>query len=188
MKHGQQRDYLLARWLGFVLLGLSFVFANAEIAQAIELRAGDRWIWQNPPVQGNQLWGVWGSSPSDIFAVGVAGTLLHYDGTRWDRINKDIGRALTNVWGTRRKNLHDVWGSDNNLFVIGVTGTILHYDGANWRAMNSDANSDLWGVWGSSASDVYAVGGAGTILHYDGMNWVSIPGSNTNDGCFCGRR
>jgi len=31
----------------------------------------------------NNLYGVWGSSSSDIFAVGVSGTTLHYDGSAW---------------------------------------------------------------------------------------------------------
>ena len=29
------------------------------------------------------LWGVWGSSGSDVFAVGLEGTILHYDGVAW---------------------------------------------------------------------------------------------------------
>jgi hypothetical protein len=29
------------------------------------------------------LYGVWGSSASDVFAVGWNGTILHYDGSTW---------------------------------------------------------------------------------------------------------
>ena len=32
------------------------------------------------------LHSVWGSSPSDVFAVGDNGTILHYDGTSWNRL------------------------------------------------------------------------------------------------------
>jgi hypothetical protein len=39
------------------------------------------WTWQNPVPQGNHLRGVWGSSGSDVFAVGDDGTILHYDGS-----------------------------------------------------------------------------------------------------------
>ncbi len=39
------------------------------------------WEWQNPLPQGNDLNGVWGSSGSDVFAVGKSGTILHYDGS-----------------------------------------------------------------------------------------------------------
>ncbi len=37
------------------------------------------WTWQNPLPQGNSLRDVWGSSGSDVFAVGDGGTILHYD-------------------------------------------------------------------------------------------------------------
>jgi hypothetical protein len=32
------------------------------------------------------LYGVWGSSSSDVFAVGFKGTILHYDGKAWGTI------------------------------------------------------------------------------------------------------
>jgi hypothetical protein len=41
------------------------------------------WTWQNPLPQGNPLHGVWGSSGSDVFAVGWDGTIVHYDGSSW---------------------------------------------------------------------------------------------------------
>ena len=34
----------------------------------------------------NNLNGVWGSSGSDVFAVGNGGNILHYDGTTWSRM------------------------------------------------------------------------------------------------------
>jgi hypothetical protein len=37
----------------------------------------DCWCWENPLPQGNSLFGVWGSSASDVFAVGRNGTILH---------------------------------------------------------------------------------------------------------------
>jgi hypothetical protein len=39
------------------------------------------WTWHNPLPQGNPLSGVWGSSGSDVFAVGAGGTILHYNGS-----------------------------------------------------------------------------------------------------------
>ena len=36
-----------------------------------------------------------GSSPTDVWAVGAAGTILHYNGTRWARVRApDDGRYL----------------------------------------------------------------------------------------------
>ena len=36
------------------------------------------WSWQNPLPQGKSALGVWGSSGSNVFAVGEIGTILHY--------------------------------------------------------------------------------------------------------------
>ena len=53
------------------------------------------------------LYGVWGSSPTDVFAVGENGTILHYDGdgdndgdpdTMWERISSGIEKSLNDVW------------------------------------------------------------------------------------------
>ncbi|MCJ7744191.1 MAG: hypothetical protein MUO99_06480, partial [Dehalococcoidales bacterium] len=35
------------------------------------------------PTPTSGLFGVWGSSASDVFAVGGVGTILHYDGKSW---------------------------------------------------------------------------------------------------------
>jgi hypothetical protein len=53
------------------LLLLLFWFGSTA-AQAAD------WTWQNPLPQGNTLYGVWGSSGSNVFAVGSSGTILHY--------------------------------------------------------------------------------------------------------------
>lgn len=37
---------------------------------------GDRWSWRNPLPQGNSLYGVWGTDPSNIWAVGSDGTIV----------------------------------------------------------------------------------------------------------------
>ena len=36
------------------------------------------WSWNNPLPQGNQLYGVWGASASDVYTAGVSGAILHY--------------------------------------------------------------------------------------------------------------
>ncbi len=45
--------------------------------------SADGWGWQNPLPQGNDLRGISGRSSDDIFAVGTAGTILHYNGKSW---------------------------------------------------------------------------------------------------------
>jgi hypothetical protein len=65
------------------------------------------------------LSGVWGSSGSNVFAVGDGGTILHYDGRTWSAMSSGTTESLFGVWGT----------SATDVFAVGATGTILHYDG-----------------------------------------------------------
>jgi photosystem II stability/assembly factor-like uncharacterized protein len=125
-------------------------------------------VMTHPTTSG--LYGVWGSSPGDVFAVGDAGTILHYDGT-WSTMSP-LSATLLNVWGS----------SDNDVFAVGMLGAILHYDGT-WSAMSSLTTNNLWSVWGSSASDVFAVGEGGTILHYEGSGstWSTMPNIPTTN-------
>jgi hypothetical protein len=99
--------------------------------------------WQNPLPQGNSLHGVWGSSPSDVFAVGDAGTILHYNGTSWSIMTSGTTCSLSDIWGS----------SSTDVFAVGHDGTILHYDGSNWHPMNTGTNDNISAVWGSSPSD-----------------------------------
>jgi uncharacterized repeat protein (TIGR01451 family) len=131
-----------------VLLALGPATAQAQ---------GAGWQWQNPLPQGNGLSGIWGSSGSDVFAVGRAGTILHYDGADWSAMSSGTTEPLYGLWGS------------SDVFAVGHRGTILHYDGAAWSPMSSGTTEWLYGVWGSAGTDVFAVGDDGTILHYGGL-------------------
>lgn len=45
---------------------------------------------------------IWGESPNSVYVVGDFGTIVHYDGTSWQRVES----------GTTA-DIHDVWGSIN---------------------------------------------------------------------------
>jgi parallel beta-helix repeat protein len=117
----------------------------------------------------NTLYGVWGSSSTNVFAVGASGTILKYDGTNWSSLTS----GTTN-------NLYSVWGSaSNDVFAVGYGGTIVHYNGTAWSSQTSGTTNALYGVWGNSGSDVFAVGASGTILHYS-SSWSSQTSGTTN--------
>ena len=135
--------------------------------------------WQTESGSGGEaLHGVWGSSASDVYAVGTNGTILHYDGAAWVAVG---GAAVMGV------TIADIWGSsDSDVYAVGLIpdgwcdggecpGYMLHYDGSGWSVLsNGDDYGDLLGVWGSGADDVFAVGEAGVIRHYDGADWTAM--------------
>ena len=79
------------------------------------------------------LYGVWGTGPEDVFAVGSGGAILHYDGEEWSVQDSGVTVRLYAVWGS----------SSSNVFAVGGGGSILRYDGSRVVARS---------VW----NDVYA--------------------------------
>jgi hypothetical protein len=146
----------------------------------------------------NILFGVGGTSPNNVFAVGDAGTIRHYDGEGWSAQSSGTPYRLYSVWngvyavgegttilryftgegwetemtGTPGA-LTSVWGiSAGNAFAVGTGGIILHNDGEGWSTQTSGTTNQLNGVWGSGPADVFAVGLGGKILHYNGNTWT----------------
>ena len=120
---------------------------------------------RRPHASAYDLFGVSGTSSTDVFAVGDAGTILHWDGTNWYPQQCGTFQRLLAVW----------MGSPGDGYAVGAGGTIVRYNGSSWTVVPTRAGTayDLRAVWGSSPNDVFAVGDAGTILHYDGDGWTS---------------
>ncbi|MFC2000483.1 nuclear transport factor 2 family protein [Chloroflexota bacterium] len=86
----------------------------------------------------SDLCGIWGSSSTDVFAVGYDGTILHYDGISWSAMASapTNNSVLRNAWGS----------SSSDVFVVGFSGKIFHYNGTSWSAMDSGTTTHLYGT------------------------------------------
>jgi hypothetical protein len=122
-----------------------------------------------PPLAG-ALFKVWGSSASDVFVVGQAGTILHYDGKTWAPMQSGADPRVT---------LFTVAGrAANDVYAVGGQGTsvALHYDGTSWAPIAGaplDATSGLTGVSVDAATgDLALVGFGGAKLRRHGGTWV----------------
>ncbi len=112
---------------------------------------------------------VWGSSPNDVWAVGDFGTIIHWDGIEWRKVESPTNNFLT-----------DIWGSDwNNIYAIGFSlineAEVIHYDGIKWKNITSELNTYKRGfisTWVNKNKEVYAVGTS--IIHYDGNRWNTL--------------
>jgi hypothetical protein len=134
--------------LGVVAVGgdggiVSLVAAPAP--HIVDLRTG-------PAVQ---LRSTFGSSPTDMWAVGDQGTVLHYDGERTSSIPSQTTANLTDVWGTGPS---DVWA-------VGAGGTVLHYDGRVFTPVPSGTSADLLAVFTAAPDDVWLGAGGGVLQH-----------------------
>lgn len=116
---------------------------------------------------------VWGSSSSDIWAVGYR-TVLRWNGSRWDPVTVPVvdPQGFVGVWGT----------GPNDVWVVGRSGVILHFDGAVWaQDPYMLMGGSLSAIWGSGAKDVWIAGTRGITLHNTGAGWVKVDAQTTED-------
>lgn len=146
---------------------------------------GSVWATQTTTTT-EDLWGVWGAAPDDLWAVGGRGreagqeTILHYDGQAWTKIPTPT-LTRPNVFA-----FFKVWGSAaDDVYVVGQRGAVLHYDGQTWTEQLVGASEDLISVWGTSKDEVVVVGGRnnGQIAVWNGQQWrhnslAPLPGIN----------
>lgn len=158
---------------------------------------GTAWRGYGAPMA--HLTDIWGNSANNVYAVGSAGTILHYDGATWRPEPSGSAGQFLGVWGNatdvwavgnhgtsafRRTNgvwsassrqtariMRGVWGSSSFVWAVGDSGTIERFDGTTWGVQPSGVLTSLYAVHGTSGTDVWAVGAQGTILRYDGTTW-----------------
>lgn len=119
-----------------------------------------------------ELNGIWGSSPTDIFAVGgvsIGGLnpkalILHFDGTKWSVMDQDFSNYLLDVQGN---------GPDD-VYAVGEEGLIIHWDGYSWTQMDNPAVDHLYGIWVGGPDKIYAVGGEDVLKYSNGI-WTVMP-------------
>jgi hypothetical protein len=143
------------------------------------------------PVSGiDSLYGIWGTSNANAWAVGSHGKIMHYDGTQWTSVATPTSHRLVRLWGS----------SAANIWAVGDSA-LVHYDGTSWADSTGAAskifssappsgglsNSFNLGLWGNGTKDLYVSTYFGQIYHYDGAFWsqMTLPGQGTNS--FIGR-
>ena len=138
---------------------------------------GTSWSPMTPYLGLSGLNCVWGSSATDVFAVGNDGLILHYDGTTWSQMSSGTTNPLYGVWGS----------SSTDVYAVGQ-GSMLHYNGSSWSPVQTGYPAYFRGVWGSSADNVFAVGYTFTenvILRFDGNSWATMTMTPPSDCGLC---
>ncbi|MEA3247776.1 MAG: hypothetical protein U9Q74_16625 [Gemmatimonadota bacterium] len=143
----------------------------------------------SPAASAGALYSVWGSAANNIFAVGVGGRILKYDGTAWATMASPTNRTLARVAGSGPT---DVWALGDSV--------LLHYDGTQWSVVGR-GNGDFadllshvptvaeqqpgssrpdyqglfqLGLWVRSPKEVYVGSEFGNIVRYDGTSWHNM--------------
>jgi len=140
------------------------VGANGRIQRG----RGDRWSRDSSGTDADLL-AVHGTSASDIWAIGESNTVLHFDGSRWTKLQQPASPyAYT---------LDDVWAISPNDVHFAASSGAVHFDGVTWSRIELPADEywNLTSVWARSSTEVYFVGGPGAIFVYDGNVATRMP-------------
>jgi len=153
---------------------------------------------------GNALWG---TSSSNLYFVGLEGSIVHYDGQNFEKMESGTDVDLVDIWGT----------SENNIWVCGYTQTvgtvILYYDGKRWNQfhylsyseyINLDSeriSGPIVSVWTDSPNYLWAItywglyyissGNSKEFIRYPDIKaWrgyiLNLRGNSSNDIFFSG--
>ena len=200
-------------FIPFVLLITLFVACNNSTEpQVDETKDPREYTWtidtlEYPGEFQTGLRSIWGSSPSDVYAVGhcsdIQGQMWHFDGKQWKSFYVPFGVAYIpgKVYGFGK---NDIWiGGDfsNN---SGIPAFLIHYNGSTWNRVNlPDSALSIESIGGFGPNDVWFGGINGTLLHWDGTsiskeplpikipynveplsNFLSIAGNNSTGNYF----
>jgi hypothetical protein len=121
---------------------------------------GSTWSWIYTAL--NQLEDVWVCGPTDVWAVGTQGTVLHYDGTNWTQQTLPGNLAGDHMWAVYGWPSYE-GSTEYVIYVVGSNGTVIcHYPSESyWKHYHQNQTLfDVWGV-GSPKHFFYTVGGGG---------------------------
>ncbi len=117
------------------------------------------------------LYGIYRTNSTFLYAVGDSGTILQNQGTEWLTQSSEVSTNLKGIDGRGAV-------SSLNLIVVGEDCTILQTSngGTFWesdeqsvcQSVDVPIDTDLQDVWVDDTSgNIFVVGAAGTVLHYD---------------------
>jgi len=161
-----------------VLMGIhgfsdSDIYVSGNNGTILHNNGSGVWTTMTTPAGLGFIYDLWGSDPTEMWAV-TGGKILLSSGGAWSvahTISPDTYQILS-VWGS----------AADDVYAVGDQGSwtqkkVLHYDGDGWSeidlssVMPSFTGAILSKVWGTGPDNVFFVGDYGTVFRYDGANW-----------------
>jgi hypothetical protein len=143
--------------------------AGVDLARAAQLDLAQV-AWVQEPINSSSitLYSVWGSSATDVYAVGDGGAVYHSHGDgNW--IFKSTGSSFT---------LYGVWGSSaTDVYAVSSGGEIWHSPGDDtWTKVTTpNPIPAAYGIWGSGPNDIYVACNGGVVAMKGAGGWTNLP-------------
>lgn len=120
-------------------------------------------------------WGInklWGSSSSDLYAVGNNGNIAHWDGVKWRKIESGTNANIVDISGIQNsEGKHNKYCAADNL--------LIKIDGDNYlTSLPVEHRMFLNSVWVASNRLIYTAGNG--IVLYKNESWLEIETPNIN--------
>ncbi len=132
-------------------------------SQAVFYWHGSTWTQQS--ATGNFMDALSMVSPTDGWAVGSSGKIVHFDGTSWTNYTSP---TTTNLWSLDMVNADEGWAG-------GTLGLMLHYQSGTWsQVAPNPGTTTIEAIQMLDANEGWAVGYNGEILHYTGGTWSPV--------------
>jgi hypothetical protein len=135
----------------------SFIVGGGD--GGIDLFNGTSWSLMRGDVY-RSISTIWGSGPTDIWAVGSPNTFLRFRGAAWEQWPSVSTATATGIWGVARDT---AWAVFNN-------GDIMRFNGTAWQTIFR-TRTPLNAIHGSGARHLIAVGTEGRVWVYGGRLW-----------------
>jgi photosystem II stability/assembly factor-like uncharacterized protein len=152
---------------------LAWMCAAAAILLPGSALSDGSWATMQSPVSYN-LRSVSGTWDGDVYACGDNGTLIHYDGASWTRVQ--LPSPTYDLYAI-------ICLASGEIFVAGENGIVLHRDEAgSWTYSYPGKPNTIRALWepsASSATGIVACGDVGRLLRFDGSRWKSISSPTT---------
>ena len=149
----------------------SMIYANENISweemtglQKYQIQLDTSYIWNSVPLETSEdILGSFIIDENNMWLVGAAGLILHYDGTLWNTVDVAISEDLNDIY----------FVDASNGFIAGSGGTFLIYDGTTWTSVDPGITDNFNGVAFVDANNGYLVGDDGLVLQYASGTFTS---------------
>jgi hypothetical protein len=114
-----------------------------------------------------------GSAPDDLYAVGLYGSICHFNGDSWRRLDSPTNRPLSNVR----------FSQAGEFYICGDNGSLFRGNSERWQKIDGEVtDSNFYGL--ALFKDKVYVSHAGGVMVHDGSALADINfGLNKNIGC-----
>ena len=144
--------------------------ADAKIKPDIKPDAATGKYWDEFSYKpSGKLYAVWGTSATNVYAVGQKGLIVKYNGTTWSKQTNPVASS-PDLWAIAKNN--------STIYAVGAS-VVLYNSAGTWTKGYTYTTSTYYNfrdIWASPTA--YYVWGAGEMGYYLGLKTSSSPSSS----------